>query len=68
MPIVEDYEAIARRLRELNPSATPSGKTTDRLDEWRTAAEATARDYVQTRRRGPLADALLQKRRRRLGA
>ena len=70
MPIIEDYAAIARRLRELNPP--PAQDRQDRkagrqLEEWRDLAEATAREYVQTRRRGPLADALLQKRRRRLG-
>jgi hypothetical protein len=67
MPIIEDYEAIARRLRELNPPPTQDRQTGRHLEEWRDLAEATARDYVQTRRRGPLADALLQKRRRRLG-
>ena len=55
------------RLRELNPPTRPAGKATGRLEEWRELAEATAREYVQTRRKGPLADALLQKRRRRLG-
>ena len=66
MPIIEDYEAIARRLRELNP-APAAGKAEEELKGWREAAEATARDYVHARRKGPLADALLQKRRRRLG-
>jgi hypothetical protein len=67
MPIIEDYDAIARRLRELNPPARQAGKTTGRLEEWRELAEATAREYVQTRRKGPLADAMLQRRRRRAG-
>ncbi len=54
MAIVDDYGAIARRLRELNP---PSGKDDD-LKAWRGLAEETARTYVESRRRGPLADML----------
>ena len=54
MAIINDYEAIARRLRELNP---PSGKD-DELKTWRNLAEETARTYVESRRRGPVADIL----------
>jgi hypothetical protein len=62
MAIVEDYEAIARRLRELNPSASPPAKDA-RLDKWREIASETARVYVENRRRGPLADSIYHKRR-----
>lgn len=62
MAIIDDHEAIARRLRELRPSATPTARDTD-LDKWRDLAEKTARVYLQNRRRGPLADSILQKRR-----
>jgi hypothetical protein len=57
MPIVEDYDAIAKRLRELKPSANSKAKDTP-LDKWRDLAEETARVYVQNRRRGPLADSV----------
>jgi hypothetical protein len=52
MAIINDFDAIARRLRELNP---PSGKDDD-LKAWRGLAEETARTYVESRRRGPGAD------------
>jgi hypothetical protein len=62
MAIIDDHEAIARRLRELKPSPAPTTKDTD-LDKWRGLAEQTARVYVQNRRRGPMADSIYQKRR-----
>lgn len=51
MPIVEDYDAIAKRLRELK-TRTPKGaeRITD-LERWRDLAEKTARAYVENRRR-----------------
>jgi hypothetical protein len=55
MAIINDYDAIARRLRELNPP--PAGKDHD-LKVWRSRAEETARTYVESRRRGPVADSL----------
>ena len=64
MPIVEDYEAIAKRLRELKPSATPTAEDAD-LGKWWDFAEETARVYVQNRRRGPLADSIYLLRRTR---
>src|SRR5260221_693610 len=54
MAIVNDYEAIARRLHELNPA---TGKDDD-LRKWRSRAEETAQTYVESRRQGPLADRL----------
>jgi hypothetical protein len=54
MAIINDYGAIARRLRELNP---PAHKEDD-LKAWRSRAEETARTYVESRRRGPVADIL----------
>ena len=65
MPIIEDYEAIARRLRELNPALAGSREEPARSEKWRELAEVTAREYVQSRRRGTLADLILQKQRRR---
>ncbi len=61
MAIIDDHEAIAKRLRKLKPSAAPA-KDTD-LDKWRDVAKETARVYVENRRRGPLADSLYHKRR-----
>ena len=51
MAIIEDYEAIAKRLRELS---TPSPKSADEITElerWRDLARETARVYVDSRRR-----------------
>jgi hypothetical protein len=62
MAIIDDHEAIARRLRELNPSATPTANPGD-LEKWRDLAEQTARVYVQNRRKGPLADSIYKTRR-----
>jgi len=52
--IINDYDAIARRLRELNPPASKD----DDLKTWRGIAEEIARTYVESRRRGPVADIL----------
>jgi hypothetical protein len=54
MAIINDYDAITRRLRELNPA---TGKD-DNLKNWRGLAEETARTYVDNRRQGPLSDML----------
>ena len=61
MAIIEDYDAIAKRIRDLNLPTAPA-KETD-LDRWRDLAADTARIYVQNRRTGPLADVILQRRR-----
>jgi hypothetical protein len=58
MSVIDDYEAIARRLRELNP---PADKDDD-LKKWRDHAKETARTYVESRRQGPLADRLRRTR------
>jgi hypothetical protein len=50
--IINDYEAIARRLRELNPVAR---KDAD-IEKWRDLAAEIAQTHVDSRRRGPLAD------------
>jgi len=51
MPIVEDYEAIANRLRELRATAPRSAERITELERWRDLARETARVYVGTRRR-----------------
>jgi hypothetical protein len=50
VPIIEDYDEIAKRLRELNLPATPAAKNAD-LDKWRDFAKETARVYVEDRRK-----------------
>jgi hypothetical protein len=53
MAIIEEYRAIAKRLRELRAGgASPQG--TDEvadLERWRDFARQTAREYVESRRR-----------------
>lgn len=50
MPIIEDYGAIAKRLRELR-AATPKGPDEiSELERWRDLARRTAREYVASRR------------------
>jgi hypothetical protein len=51
MPIVEDYEAIAKRLRELRAAAPKSAERITELERWRDLACETARVYVDDRRR-----------------
>jgi len=58
MAIIDDHDAIARRLQELEPSTRDTG-----LDEWRNLAAETARVHVENRRWGPLTDSICHKRR-----
>ena len=52
MPIIDNYDAIAKRMRELElPVQAQSHKDTELLEKWRAAALDTARTYVQKRRR-----------------
>jgi hypothetical protein len=58
MAIIDDYTAIAQRMRELRaPSPKDAQEITD-LGQWREAAFGTAKAYVQKRKmeiaRGPL--------------
>ena len=61
MPIVEEYDAIAKRLRELR-TASPKGadEITD-LERWRDLAQETARVYVENRRRRATAKPILRR-------
>ena len=62
MAIIDDYEAIAKRARELKlPVRAQSHKVFD-LEEWRQAALETARAYVQTRRRDVALGPMLPRR------
>jgi hypothetical protein len=51
VPIVEDYEAVAKRLRELRATAPKSAERVTELERWRDLARETARIYVDGRRR-----------------
>ena len=52
MPIIEEYDAIAKRLRELQKTASPKGADEiTHLEKWRDLARETARVYVESRRR-----------------
>lgn len=66
MAIIDDYSAIAKRLRELNPAAVPKAHKSEPVDRWHNMAEDTARIYAQNRRTGPLADIILQRKREAL--
>jgi hypothetical protein len=66
MAIIDDYDAIARRLRELAPSIARPQRDIDRLDEWKELAQETARVYVQNRRKELLLRGLIARGRPRL--
>jgi hypothetical protein len=60
MPIIDDYDAIAKRARELKLPQSHKGVD---LEKWREAASETARAYVQTRRRELALGPMLPRRR-----
>ena len=51
MPIIEDFDAIAKRLRELQSPAPKSSGQIAELEKWRDAARETARAYLENRKR-----------------
>ena len=63
MPIIEEYGAIARRLRELQSGSPKSADKIGELETWRDLAIETARVYVENRRRGISGTRLLPRRR-----
>jgi len=62
MPIVEEYHAIAKRLRELKTSAPKSADEITELERWRDLAKKTARAYVEDRRRQIISGPILPRR------
>jgi hypothetical protein len=50
MAIVEEYGAIAKRLRELQTTAPKGADEITELERWRDLARQTAREYVESRR------------------
>lgn len=57
MHIADDFDAIAKRLRELQAPSPKSSEQIAELEKWRDLARETARIYVENRRRGALRDA-----------
>jgi hypothetical protein len=51
MALIEEYGAIAKRLRELQGVAPKSADEITELERWRDLARQTAREYVESRRR-----------------
>jgi hypothetical protein len=50
MPIIEEYGAIAKRLRELQTASPKCADEITHLERWRDLARETARAYVEGRR------------------
>lgn len=63
MPIVEEYGAIARRLRELRTASPKSVRETTNLERWRVLARETAEEYVKRRHRDSSGDSPILPRR-----
>ena len=61
MAIIEDYAAIAKRLRELQPVSSQTSQDIDQ-DRWRNLAEQTAREWVQNRRSSDLVRRVISSR------
>jgi hypothetical protein len=51
MPIIEEYDAIAKRLRELRAASPKSVDEITNLERWRDVARQTAEEYAENRRR-----------------
>jgi hypothetical protein len=49
--VIEDYGAIAKRLRELQAVAPKGASEITELERWRDLARQTATEYVESRRR-----------------
>ena len=64
MPIVEEYEAIAKRLRELRTASPKGADEISDLERWRDLARETARVYVENRRRRTIMALILSRHRR----
>jgi hypothetical protein len=58
MAVIDDYAAIAKRLRELKAPSPKGAREITELEQWREAAFGAARAYVQKRKleiaRGPV--------------
>ena len=61
MAIIDDFDGIAKRLRELQSAAPQDFSEVTDLEEWRGRAQETARRYVDDRRRDAIGGANLGK-------
>lgn len=62
MAIIEEYDAIARRLRELRGGSPKDANEIADLERWRDLARETARVYVENRRRRATGKPILPRR------
>lgn len=63
MPIIEEYDAIARRLRELRTVPPKSAKEISDFERWRILARETAEKYLEGRRGDAIGDSPIVPRR-----
>lgn len=56
MAIIDEFEVIAKRMRELKSPAPKGANEITELEKWRDLAKETARVYLENRRRGALSD------------
>ena len=62
MPIVEEYDAIAKRMRELRTAAPQDADEIAKVEKWRDSALDVARAYIQKRRREMAVGAISRRR------
>ena len=62
MAIVDDYGAIAKRMRELNARAAKDGKGITEPERWPDTAMDAARAYIQKRKREIVRGPILRRR------
>lgn len=63
MPIIEEYDAIARRLRELRAAIPKGVGKIANLERWRVLARETAEEYIERRGRDPVGNSPILPRR-----
>jgi hypothetical protein len=62
LAIVDEFEAIAKRMRELKAAAPKGADEITELEKWRGLARQTARAYVESRRSGAAERPVLARR------
>jgi hypothetical protein len=62
MAIIDDFDSIAKRMREIKASAPKDAREITELERWRDAALDTARAYVQRRRQDMVRGPFLRRR------
>jgi len=64
MAIIDDFDGIAKRMRELKSPAPKGANEIAELEKWRDLAKETARVYLENRRRGAVSDSSSSRSRR----